>query len=105
MRTFSANSPKQHDADRGIPEIPFAAPAGTPAGVEGCPSPTCATGSPQSGSRPPQRPDLHHLITLTGGALGHTVDFTAYALEPGSWLWVRPGRSSSGGTAPTPRAP
>ncbi|MFJ8717223.1 helix-turn-helix transcriptional regulator [Streptomyces violaceus] len=40
----------------------------------------------------PQRPDLHHLITLTGGALGHTVDFTAYALEPGSWLWVRPGQ-------------
>jgi hypothetical protein len=25
---------KRHDADRGIPEIPFAAPAGTPAGVE-----------------------------------------------------------------------
>ena len=40
----------------------------------------------------PQRPDFHHLISLTSGALWHTVDFTAYALEPGSWLWVRPGQ-------------
>lgn len=40
----------------------------------------------------PQRPDFHHLIALTGGTLWHTVDFTAYALEPGSWLWVRPGQ-------------
>lgn len=40
----------------------------------------------------PQRPDFHHLLTLTGGTLWHAVDFAGYALEPGSWLWVRPGQ-------------
>jgi hypothetical protein len=32
------------------------------------------------------------LIGRVGGWLWHTVDFTGYALDPGSWLWVRPGQ-------------
>ncbi|MFJ2397304.1 hypothetical protein ACIOTI_31685 [Streptomyces sp. NPDC087843] len=40
----------------------------------------------------PQRPDFHHLLTLTHGSLRNAVDFTGYALKPGSWLWVRPGQ-------------
>ncbi|MGI5254428.1 hypothetical protein [Actinacidiphila glaucinigra] len=40
----------------------------------------------------PQRPDFHHLLTLSEGHLRHMVDFTGYTLEPGSWLWVRPGQ-------------
>ncbi|WP_328686585.1 helix-turn-helix domain-containing protein [Streptomyces sp. NBC_00343] len=83
---------KRQDADREIPEISFAAPAGTPAGVEVL---TLADLRDRvSGERlaAPQRPDFHQLITLTGGTLWHTVDFTSYALEPGSWLWVRPGQ-------------
>lgn len=40
----------------------------------------------------PHRPTFHHLMTLTQGTLRHTVDFTEYALEPGAWLWVRPGQ-------------
>ncbi|MGO4752869.1 helix-turn-helix domain-containing protein, partial [Streptomyces sp. 2MCAF27] len=40
----------------------------------------------------PQRPDFHHLLTLTAGDLWHVVDFNGYALRPGSWLWVRPGQ-------------
>ncbi|GAA4557116.1 AraC family transcriptional regulator [Streptomyces collinus] len=40
----------------------------------------------------PQRPDFHHLITLGAGMLRHPVDFTAHTLEPGSWLWIRPGQ-------------
>ncbi|MFC9503888.1 helix-turn-helix domain-containing protein [Streptomyces sp. NPDC057002] len=83
---------KRHDADRGIPEIPFAAPVGTPAGVEVLSLDDLRHRVPPERLAAPQRPDFHHLITLTDGALGHTVDFTAYALDPGSWLWVRPGQ-------------
>lgn len=82
----------RHDADRGIKEISFAAPAGTPAGVEVLPLNDLRHRVTVERLTAPQRPDFHHLITLTGGTLWHTVDFTAYALEPGSWLWVRPGQ-------------
>lgn len=83
---------KRHDAARGIPEISFAAPAGTPAGVEVLPLADLGQRVPAERLTAPQRPDFHHLLTLTGGTLWHTVDFTAYALDPGSWLWVRPGQ-------------
>ncbi|MGY0500340.1 helix-turn-helix domain-containing protein [Nocardia sp. FBN12] len=45
----------------------------------------------------PQRPDFHHLLTLTEGSLRHTVDFAAYILEPSSWLWIRPGQVNQWG--------
>ncbi|MER6916000.1 helix-turn-helix transcriptional regulator [Streptomyces sp. NPDC000594] len=83
---------KRHDAARGIPEIFFAAPAGTPAGVEVLPLADLRRRVPAERLRAPQRPDFHHLITLTGGTLRHTVDFTAHTLDPGPWLWVRPGQ-------------
>ncbi|MFD5506499.1 helix-turn-helix transcriptional regulator [Streptomyces sp. NPDC127051] len=82
----------RHDADRGISEISFAAPAGTPGGVELLPLADLRRRVPARRLTAPQRPDFHHLLTLTGGTLSHTVDFTAYALDPGSWLWVRPGQ-------------
>ncbi len=59
------------------------------------------------GSRPgldtAQRIDFHQLLTVHRGALRHMVDFTDHTLDPGSWLWVRPGqiqqfRQSSGVT-------
>ncbi|MEV4647869.1 AraC family transcriptional regulator [Saccharopolyspora sp. NPDC049357] len=42
----------------------------------------------------PQRPDFHHLIHVHADAdpLPHTVDFTEHVIEPGGWLWVRPGQ-------------
>ncbi|WP_100445715.1 AraC family transcriptional regulator [Glycomyces xiaoerkulensis] len=40
----------------------------------------------------PARTELHQLVTLTSGALRHCVDFTEYAMGPGSWLWARPGQ-------------
>jgi AraC-like DNA-binding protein len=40
----------------------------------------------------PKRPTFHHLLTLSSGALRNTVDFAEHVLEPGSWLWVRPGQ-------------
>ncbi|MEU6474477.1 AraC family transcriptional regulator [Streptomyces massasporeus] len=83
---------KRHDADHGIPEVSFAAPAGTPAGVEVLSLADLHHRVPEARLMVPQRPDFHHLITLTDGTLRHTVDFTAYALASGSWLWVRPGQ-------------
>jgi AraC-like DNA-binding protein len=82
----------RHDAARGVPEVSFEAPAGTPAGVEVLPLAELRRRVPAERLTAPQRPDFHHLIAVTGGTLWHTVDFTAYALEPGSWLWVRPGQ-------------
>jgi AraC-like DNA-binding protein len=40
----------------------------------------------------PLRPDRHCLVTLTSGTLRHSVDFTEHRLEPGQWLWARPGQ-------------
>jgi AraC-like DNA-binding protein len=40
----------------------------------------------------PQRLRFHQLLALQRGRLRHTVDFTGYDLEPGAWLWVRPGQ-------------
>ncbi|WP_225823909.1 helix-turn-helix transcriptional regulator [Streptomyces naphthomycinicus] len=83
---------KRQDGERGIPEVSFAAPVGTPAGAEVLSLADLRHRVPAERLTVPRRPDFHHLITLTGGTLGHTVDFTPYALEPGSWLWVRPGQ-------------
>ncbi|MGW1561135.1 helix-turn-helix transcriptional regulator [Streptomyces sp. NPDC002144] len=82
----------RHDAVGGIPTVSFAPPIGTPAGVEVLSLADLCHRVPGERLTVPQRPDFHHLITLAGGTLGHTVDFTPYFLEAGSWLWVRPGQ-------------
>ncbi|MFI6449571.1 helix-turn-helix domain-containing protein [Kitasatospora sp. NPDC050543] len=76
---------------RDIPKFAFVAPAGTPAGLvvlslaelRENPAPLCRLATPQ-------RPDFHHLLTVTEGSMQPAVDFTDHTLEPGSWLWVRP---------------
>lgn len=40
----------------------------------------------------PFRPDRHCLVTLSSGALRHSVDFREHAVAPGQWLWARPGQ-------------
>ncbi|MER5446381.1 helix-turn-helix transcriptional regulator [Streptomyces sp. NPDC002764] len=82
----------RHDDARKIPEIPFVAPVGTPAGVEVLSLADLRRRVPTRQLALPQRPDFHHLLTLTEGTLRHTVDFADLALDPGSWLWVRPGQ-------------
>ncbi|MGW2255528.1 helix-turn-helix domain-containing protein [Kitasatospora sp. NPDC001660] len=82
----------RHTAPAGIPEVAFAAPAGTPAGVEVITLAELRERAAGDSLTTPQRPDFHHLLTLTSGTLWHTVDFTAHAIQPGHWLWVRPGQ-------------
>ncbi|MEH0443781.1 AraC family transcriptional regulator [Streptomyces sp. B21-102] len=82
----------RHGAAKEILEVPFAAPAGTPAGVEVMSLAELRRRVPASTRDRPLRPDFHHLLTLTAGDLRHTVDFTGHVLRPGSWLWVRPGQ-------------
>ncbi|MEU9211387.1 helix-turn-helix transcriptional regulator [Streptomyces sp. NPDC048415] len=84
----------RHTAGQAIPEVAFAAPVGTPVGLEVI---TLADLRARARARgtdlgAPQRPGFHHVLTLTSGALRQTVDFAGYVLEPGSWLWVRPGQ-------------
>lgn len=84
---------KKRQGEGLIPEIPFAAPVGAAPGVEMLSLAQLrdrAAGSDILST--PQRPTFHHLLTVDSGLLWHTVDFTGYALEPGSWLWIRPGQ-------------
>ncbi|GAA2356068.1 helix-turn-helix domain-containing protein [Dactylosporangium salmoneum] len=79
---------RHHD----IPELGFASPVGTPAGIEVM---TFTELRSRVGGRAlgaPRRPAFHQLLNLSRGALHHTVDFTDYTVEPGSWLWIRPGQ-------------
>lgn len=78
-----------------IPEIGFAAPVGLPPGLEVMTLADLrgrAADRMGAGFMRPLRPRFHHLVALRRGTLRHTVDFTGYDLEPGTWLWVRPGQ-------------
>ncbi|MEU1513286.1 AraC family transcriptional regulator [Streptomyces sp. NPDC005811] len=87
---------KRLDSPREIADIGFAPAVGTPTGVEIMSLAELRERAPfrmgKAGLRQPQRPTFHHLVTLSSGTLWHTVDFTGYALKPGSWLWIRPGQ-------------
>ncbi|MFF3611758.1 helix-turn-helix domain-containing protein [Streptomyces sp. NPDC002580] len=76
------------------PEITFPAPVGPPAGLEVIPLAAlrarCRTRGIDPGA--PQRPTVHQLLTVTSGTLRRTVDFTTHEVEPGGWLWTRPGQ-------------
>jgi AraC-like DNA-binding protein len=48
---------------------------------------------PAGGGRPPvQRADFHVLATIRSGQGAVTVDFVRHRLEPGTIVWIRPGR-------------
>ncbi|MEO3750132.1 helix-turn-helix domain-containing protein [Streptomyces sp. B6B3] len=83
---------KRHGDSGEIPEIPFVAPAGTPAGVEVMSLDDLRRRLAASDFARPQRPAFHHLLHVAAGTLRHTVDFRAHVLRPGSWIWVRPGQ-------------
>ena len=75
-----------------IPEVGFAGPDGTPAGIEVLSLARLRSRTSTDALCVPHRPAFHHLLTLSQGAVRHTVDFTEYAVTPGAWLWVRPGQ-------------
>lgn len=85
-----------HPSGKPISNVGFVRPVGTPAGVEVLSLADLRERAPVRLGKGrltlPQRPDFHHLLTLSEGHLRHMVDFTGYTLEPGSWLWVRPGQ-------------
>ncbi|WP_406451241.1 AraC family transcriptional regulator [Streptomyces sp. NBC_01622] len=87
---------KRQHRPREIADIGFAPAVGTPAGIEIISladlRERAAVHMGEERLQAPQRPAFHHLITLSSGSLWHTVDFTGYALESGSWLWIRPGQ-------------
>ncbi|MEU9413483.1 AraC family transcriptional regulator [Streptomyces sp. NPDC048281] len=87
---------KQHNDPRAIADIGFVPAVGTPAGVEVMSladlRERSAVRMGKARLQAPQRPTFHHLIVLSSGSLRHTVDFTGYALTPGTWLWCRPGQ-------------
>ena len=77
---------RHHDTSAPMPDVP----GPLPVGVEVL---TLAQLRDRGhGSERPVRSGLHHLLTLSSGAMWHSVDFTDYALKPGSWLWARPGQ-------------
>ncbi|MFI6490200.1 helix-turn-helix domain-containing protein [Streptomyces sp. NPDC050564] len=84
----------RRSAGQAIPEVVFAAPVGTPAGLEVISLADLRSRADGRGVDlgVPQRPGFHHVLTLTSGTLRQTVDFTGYVLDPDSWLWVRPGQ-------------
>jgi AraC-like DNA-binding protein len=83
---------RNRQAGEQIRELGFAAPAGTPAGVEVLSLGELRGRVGRSHVDTPLRPTFHHLLAPAHGTLRHTVDFTGYALVPGTWLWVRPGQ-------------
>lgn len=74
-----------------IRDVGFRPPAGTPTGVEVIDFARLRTLS-STASFGLQRPHFHQLIVVTSGALALMVDFVDHVVEPGTWLWVRPGQ-------------
>ncbi|MFE7666539.1 helix-turn-helix domain-containing protein [Streptomyces celluloflavus] len=75
-----------------IPEVPFSAPAGRPAGVEVMTLAELRARADACQLATPHRPGFHHLLTVDSGRLLHSVDFREHVLAPGDWLWSRPGQ-------------
>lgn len=82
----------RHSANRLIAEVDFAAPTDTVASVEVLSLAELRVRGSGGALTAPRRPTFHHLLTVQRGHLWHTVDFTGHVLEPGTWLWIRPGQ-------------
>ncbi|MFK8846813.1 AraC family transcriptional regulator [Streptomyces sp. Ac-502] len=80
------------EAGESIPEVPFTAPAGRPAGAEVLTLAELRERADACALAVPHRPDFHHLLVVDTGHLRHTVDFRKYELSANDWMWVRPGQ-------------
>ncbi|MFI9238882.1 helix-turn-helix domain-containing protein [Streptomyces sp. NPDC053079] len=79
-------------AGRGIVDLAYDAPPGTPAGLEVLTLAALRERAPEGLLTRPQRPAFHQIVAVDSGSATHTVDFTAHTLDAGSVLWVRPGQ-------------
>ncbi|MFI1564317.1 helix-turn-helix transcriptional regulator [Streptomyces sp. NPDC020490] len=78
----------------GIPAVPYRPSPGRPPGLEVLDLPGLAERARERRLplTTPARPGFHLLIALRRGRLECSVDFTAYRLTAGDWLWVWPGQ-------------
>ncbi|WP_320778790.1 AraC family transcriptional regulator [Streptomyces sp. CRN 30] len=78
----------------GVPEVSYRPTPGRPPGLEVLDLPGLAARARER-ERPltaPVRPAFHLVVAVRGGRLDCAVDFTAYSLAAGDWLWVWPGQ-------------
>ncbi len=75
-----------------VPEAVFSPRPNWPAGGEVMSLADLRSRVPADVLARPQRPAFHSVLAVTGGALRCTVDFTDHHVQPGAWLWIRPGQ-------------
>ncbi|MFV2118061.1 helix-turn-helix transcriptional regulator [Streptomyces sp. Act-28] len=78
----------------GIPVVPYRPTPGRPPGLEVLDLPGLAARADRRGVplAEPGRPAFHLVVAVRGGRLECLVDFTAYDMVAGDWLWVWPGQ-------------
>ncbi|CAL9363762.1 AraC family transcriptional regulator [Streptomyces sp. Tu 3180] len=78
----------------GVPVVPYRPTPGRPPGLEVLDLPGLAARAEERGMplTAPGRPAFHLVIAVRGGRLECSVDFTAYGMGAGDWLWVWPGQ-------------
>ncbi|WP_416966717.1 helix-turn-helix transcriptional regulator [Streptomyces sp. 4F14] len=83
---------KKNGHTGGITAVPFVPTAGALPGAEVIDFPRLLDRAGRRGVdvTRPVRLGFHELITVREGELRCSVDFTAYTLRPGGWLWVWP---------------
>lgn len=86
--------PSQGTPPSEIAAVPYRPTPGTPPGIEVIPLDRLAERAHSHGIDPyrPSRPVFHLLIHVRSGILRSSVDFSTGAIQPGDWLWVRPGQ-------------
>jgi AraC-like DNA-binding protein len=75
-----------------IRTVVYRSPADAPFGVEVMSFEHLRALAARSWRAAPQRPRFHVLAVVEAGGGHHSVDFERYPLEPGSVVWIRPGR-------------
>jgi AraC-like DNA-binding protein len=78
----------------GIPTVVYRPTPGRPPGLEILDLPGLAVraGERETPLTQPARPGFHLVVAVRGGRVDCSVDFTAYRMGAGDWLWVWPGQ-------------
>lgn len=78
----------------GMPTVAYRPTPGRPPGLEilGLPELAARADENEAPLTSPARPAFHLVLAMRSGRLECSVDFVAYRLEAGDWLWVWPGQ-------------